>query len=159
MYPILKPIKIGTKNSNFWARIKVWWNTTRKWELIEDFYFTLNNGSIIKIPKGFVFDGASVPRQLWWFLSPTGILLIPGLIHDYAYRYDHIIVVVADGVHIINDKTYSHRCCEGYGKDHWDALFLEVAKQVNGMIILDKAAWLALKWYGDKAWKENRKKQ
>ena len=33
------------------------------------------------------------PRSLdllWFFLSPTGLLLIPGLFHDYGYRYDQL---------------------------------------------------------------------
>ena len=39
------------------------------------------------IPKGFQFDGASIPKFLHTWLSPTGVLLMGGLVHDYAYKY------------------------------------------------------------------------
>ena len=39
------------------------------------------------IPAGFQFDGASVPKFLATFLSPVGVLLMGGLIHDYGYKY------------------------------------------------------------------------
>ena len=45
------------------------------------------NGKNFIIPKGFKFDGASVPKFLGQFLSPVGVLLIGGLIHDYGYKY------------------------------------------------------------------------
>ena len=37
--------------------------------------------------KDFRFDGASIPKFLHTWLSPTGVLLMGGLIHDYAYKY------------------------------------------------------------------------
>ena len=52
---------------------------------------TLNyvlNGNKYVIPAGFKFDGASIPKFLHPFLSPqVGVLLIGGLVHDYAYKY------------------------------------------------------------------------
>ena len=68
-------------------RLLVWIFEVRKWELMENWYFTLNDDVQIVINKGFVFDGASIPRPLWAFLSPVGLLLIPGLIHDYGYKF------------------------------------------------------------------------
>ena len=37
--------------------------------------------------QGFVFDGASIPKFLRTFFSPVGVLLMGGLVHDYAYKY------------------------------------------------------------------------
>lgn len=37
------------------------------------------------IPAGFQTDGASVPRALWWFASPTGELFEAAVVHDYLY--------------------------------------------------------------------------
>lgn len=43
----------------------------------------------IEIPAGFLFDGASVPNILYPLLDATPLdLIIPGALHDYAYRLD-----------------------------------------------------------------------
>jgi hypothetical protein len=42
----------------------------------------------ISVPKGFVYDGASVPRWLWSItdIRPDGLIRAPALIHDWLYR-------------------------------------------------------------------------
>jgi hypothetical protein len=39
----------------------------------------------IEVPKGFVTDGASVPRIFWSILYPFGSYFPAALIHDYLY--------------------------------------------------------------------------
>lgn len=56
----------------------------------KDFYYTINGEKYV-IPAGFTFDGASVPKFLASFLSPVGVLLIGGLIHDYGYKYKTLL--------------------------------------------------------------------
>lgn len=57
--------------------------------LIEHFNYTCPQYGIkVIIRKGFIFDGASIPRIFW---STTGSPFLPqyigpGLIHDYLYR-------------------------------------------------------------------------
>lgn len=43
----------------------------------------------ICIPKGFVSDGASVPRFFWRLLSPPiyPVTLAPSIVHDYLYLH------------------------------------------------------------------------
>lgn len=39
----------------------------------------------ILLPAGFMSDGASVPRVLWWFLPPWGdVSTVAALVHDFA---------------------------------------------------------------------------
>lgn len=38
------------------------------------------------IPAGFVSDGASIPRPLWWFTHPFAELLEASVVHDYHYE-------------------------------------------------------------------------
>ena len=64
---------------------------TRHWEVVKDFNYSLMGKNYI-IPKGFKFDGASVPKFLAQFLSPVGVLLIGGLIHDYGYKYETLLL-------------------------------------------------------------------
>ena len=63
--PKLVPIPIKTREKSIFLRIWRWITSIRKWQLIEDWEFQLpDNGPTIVIPKGFVFDGASIPRPL-----------------------------------------------------------------------------------------------
>ena len=55
------------------------------------------NGRWVQIPAGFVFDGASVPNTLYPLLDATALdLIIPGALHDYAYRQDALQIRIAD---------------------------------------------------------------
>lgn len=148
--PKLRPIPIPTRNRMFIARLWVWVTSVRKWEVLEDWHYTLTDeGPEIIIPKGFVFDGASIPRPLWAVLSPVGLLLIPGLIHDFAYRYTYLWASTGSGRF------------ERFGIElprlAWDRLFLAISVRVNGMAGVAFAAWLALVLFGWLAWRNNRR--
>lgn len=148
--PILQPVPIATKGQPLLQRLWALLTVTRQWKLTRDWYYRLPNERIIIIPAGFVFDGASIPKPLWGFLSPVGLLLIGGLIHDFAYRYGYLWEVVPDGGDF---SEYYH----GQGSRHdWDELFLEVNLEVNGMLLTDYVATFLLKLFGDIAWQANR---
>jgi hypothetical protein len=59
--PHMKPITIETKSKGFFGGIWMWIATSRKWEITQDFLFTIDSTNYM-IPKGFIFDGASVPK-------------------------------------------------------------------------------------------------
>lgn len=146
-YPILRPIQIPMENLSFLMRIWTWLFCVRKWELVYGWSFkTKIDGKKreIYIPKGFIFDGASIPRWLWWLLQPMGILLIPGLIHDYAYRH-RCLKDTKGGIKFSDDRRY------------WDKVFREVSIDVNRCKFISYAAWLALWIFGGFAWRKNRK--
>jgi hypothetical protein len=47
------------------------------------------SGEILEVPVGFLCDGSSVPGPLWAALDANPVdLLVPGIVHDYAYRED-----------------------------------------------------------------------
>lgn len=155
--PIIEPVPYCTADLNFFKRVLKWITYTRKWRLVEDWYFILpysNENKVTRfilfmVPKGFVFDGASVPKFLRGFLSPVGILFLPGILHDYAYKYNKLIVVAIDGSH--------HDYKPGAGKCFWDKLFRKVACHVNELYCVDDIAWLALYLFGFVAWHKHRK--
>lgn len=134
--PILRPIPIDTKGKSILGKIKAWLFVPRKWEVAKDYFLYVQYLHIdLKIPAGFIFDGASVPRVFWLFLHPLGILLIPSLFHDYAYRY----------------KCLASRNAEGiYKKDRmfFDEMFLKISYQVNGIYTPDFIAWYLLRLFG-----------
>jgi hypothetical protein len=86
----MQPIRIPTKDKGFFGAIWLWIWCVRNWTIMKDFYFTLNGEKYV-IPAGFQFDGASVPKFLATFLSPVGVLLIGGLVHDYGYKYKTLL--------------------------------------------------------------------
>lgn len=158
--PVLRPVAIPTKSQPLWVRIWRWITWVRRWSLVNDWHYEMVDPESkegdrrlhVIIPKEFRFDGASIPRPLWGLLSPIGLLLVPGLLHDYAYRYDYLWV---------QDQTTGeiYRFREGAGQKYWDKLFREVGTDVNGMAIIDMLAWAALAAFGSFAWKKNRKNQ
>lgn len=54
--------------------------------LMTDYYFKYEN-KVIRIPKGFIWDGATIPRFLWSILgvTPFGWANPASLVHDYIY--------------------------------------------------------------------------
>lgn len=145
--PLLRPIPIKTKGLSFFKRNYTWITSIREWEIAEDWNYILPDGTEIVIPKGFVFDGASVPRLAWGILSPTGILFIPGLIHDHGYR---------KGFLYGKNKI---KIFENYTRKDYDNLFFEVCEEVNGMNFLSKTSKWLLSLFGFIAWNNNLKKR
>lgn len=54
---------------------------TNAWFIVET-----DAAGMVEIPPGFLFDGNSLPRPLWWLSMPTDFLEA-GAIHDFLYRY------------------------------------------------------------------------
>lgn len=146
--PILRPIPIPTRRVRYLTALWNWVTMIRRWELVEQWQYELPNKSNIVIPAGFKFDGASIPRVFWAILSPTGLLLIPGLVHDFGYGYDFLLKPMTDG----NFPRYQERA----GRRYWDRLFLQVAIEVNGFKIINRIAWAALWAFGGFAWRSKR---
>ena len=151
--PKLSPIVIETKNKKLFMRIYLWITTVRQWQLLENWSYTLPDDTKIVVPKDFIFDGASIPKPLWFLLSPTGLLLIPGLIHDFAYRYDYLWAIKE-----VDGEIAYIKYQEKAGQHYWDKIFKNVGVEVNGMAIIDSLASFALFIAGSWAWKANRKR-
>jgi hypothetical protein len=157
--PVLRPVAIPTKGLSWFSAMKVWWRSIRDWELMEDYFFTLPDGRTAVIPKGYVFNGASVPRMLRGLISPTGIFLIPALLHDFGYDFDYLWVVEKRDEESGEPLTVT-KCAVTYNPSRqkiWDKLFYSVGKQVNGMGWLDNALYLTLRVAGFMAWRKCRK--
>ena len=136
--PKMQPLPIATKDKGFWKGILMWLMGSRKWVICEDFYYTIGEEQY-KVPKGFEFDGASVPKFLATFLSPVGVLLMGGLVHDYGYKY--ATLMRADGTTI------------GYhDQKHMDGLFRDICIEVNGFRVLNYLAYWTLRLAGFVAW-------
>ena len=143
--PHMKPIAIPTAGKGFWGAIWLWLMGTRQWEVAKDFHYTLDGDNYV-IPKGFQFDGASIPKFLHAWLSPTGVLLMGGLIHDYGYKYTTLL-----------RKGKKSTC--GVKDQKWmDQTFRDINIEQNGFHLLNYLAYWALRLGGFVAWNGHRKR-
>lgn len=58
-----------------------------------NYRYMINAETIIMVPKGFITDGASIPRLFWNILQPYGPYFPAALIHDYLYSKDNVYKV------------------------------------------------------------------
>jgi len=143
--PHIKPLPIKTKGKGFWKGIAMWLLSTRNWELVQDWKYNLN-GSDYVIPKGFQFDGASIPKFLRTFFSPVGVLLIGGLVHDYMYKYTACKPSTTKGSLLIVDQKMA------------DQIFRDINIEVNGFYFMNYLAYWSLRLGGFVAWNGHRKR-
>jgi len=142
-FPVMKPIKIATKGKGFFKMIFMWILGTRHWEIAQDFEYELNGKKYV-IPSGFKFDGASIPKFLHTFLSPVGVLLLGGLVHDYAYKYATLQLVEGKKGKSLDQKQS-------------DQIFRDINIEVNGFYSMNYLAYYALRIGGFLAWNKHRK--
>lgn len=143
--PHMQPIRIRTADKGFWGAIWLWLMTVRHWTIVKDFTYTINGEKYV-IPAGFTFDGASIPKFLASFLSPVGVLLIGGLIHDYGYKYKTLL------------KADKKSTCGDKDQKWMDETFRDINIKVNGFGFLNYLAYWALRIGGFVAWNGHRKR-
>jgi hypothetical protein len=57
----------------------------RHWITIVDIEVELSDKYVLKIPKGTIWDGASIPTWLWWLFKPIDEGALGDLIHDVLW--------------------------------------------------------------------------
>ena len=143
-FPTMRPIPIKTKGKGFFKMIAMWILGVRHWEIANDFEYELNGEKFV-IPAGFKFDGASIPKFLHTFLSPVGVLLIGGLVHDYAYKYETLLKNnKKDTMGVITQKKA-------------DEIFRDINIEINGFYLMNYLAYWSLRLGGFVAWNKHRK--
>jgi hypothetical protein len=101
-----------------------------EWETVADFDITLPDGRRICIPKGFVFDKASVPSAAWWYIP----------------RDDADVVIAA----LVHDWLYSVKEIEGWpiARSEADKIFYGLTRQAGMRYTKAKLAYLAIRSLG-----------
>ena len=143
--PKLQPVPIATKGKGFWKGIVMWLLSTRNWVLTEDWKYNIDGEEYV-IPAGFQFDGASIPKFLRTFFSPVGVLLMGGLVHDYAYKYKTLLKKnKKDTMGVLTQKRA-------------DEIFRDINIIVNGFYTMNRLAYWSLRIGGFVAWNGHRKR-
>jgi len=73
----------------------------RLFEVYVEFEYHLGaypSDSVVKVPKGFVTDLASIPRLLWVVLPPIGKYDQAAALHDYYYQNAISTKLIADRI-------------------------------------------------------------
>ena len=143
--PKLQPLPIKTKGKGFWKGIVMWLLSTRNWVLTDDWKYNIDGEEYV-IPEGFQFDGASIPKFLRSFFSPVGVLLMGGLVHDYAYKYKTLLK--KNKKDTMGDLTQKRA----------DEIFRDINVIVNGFYTMNRLAYWSLRIGGFVAWNGHRKR-
>ena len=143
--PKLQPVPIATKGKGFWKGIVMWLLSTRNWVLTEDWKYNID-GTEYVIPAGFQFDGASIPKFLRTFFSPVGVLMMGGLVHDYAYKYKTLL------------KKNKKDTMGELTQKRADEIFRDINIIVNGFYTMNRLAYWSLRIGGFVAWNGHRKR-
>ena len=143
--PKLQPVPIATKGKGFWKGIVMWLLSTRNWVLTDDWKYNIDGEEYV-IPAGFQFDGASIPKFLRTFFSPVGVLLIGGLVHDYAYKYKTLL------------KKNKKDTMGELTQKRADEIFRDINIIVNGFYSMNYLAYWSLRIGGFVAWNGHRKR-
>lgn len=97
-----------------------------KFELFSDYVYRTKK-YLIKVPKGFVTDYATIPK------------LLRGIILPYGKH---------SGASVIHDWLYSSSCNLDIGREKADKIFLEILKEVKVNFVLRILMYLAVRKFG-----------
>lgn len=127
---------------SFLAPLRLEHEGGRRWMVVEEFTYLTRAGELIVVPAGFVTDGASVPRLLWWLFPPFGGNYDEAaVIHDHLYSEAELYAGDDDG-HV--------------SRAHADTLMLE-AMGVKGVDIVDaRLIYRGVRLGGWWAWRRHR---
>jgi hypothetical protein len=103
----------------------------------------------LTIPAGFQCDLASVPRILWWWISPfdLGAAAIP---HDWIYSHGGKL---PDGSHqkLVNGTW--ENLPQAWTREEADRLFARMMRDVGVPRFMRRRAYNAVRLFGGGAWK------
>ena len=137
---------VAAPKSNYPTATVSWDQQRRVWRL-EGEYRVNVSGFEFRIPDGFSFDLASIPRMLWWLIAPFELSVTAPLVHDFLYargdrRFRGSVTAPKEKQCDISRKTA-------------DDLFLEIM-QGEGVVWLRRTlAYIAVRMFGVLIWKES----
>jgi hypothetical protein len=106
------------------------------WQLARE-YCVSSLGYRVCIPAGYISDGASVPRALWWYAPPVGLYSAAALCHDWLYANKGVRPMLAPPV-------LSRATC--------DAIFRNLMLRAGVRPGKARAMWLAVRSFGWAPW-------
>jgi len=99
--------------------------------LLEEYVYEIN-GYLIRVPKSFITDGASVPKSLQWLYNPYGKYIKAAVIHDYLY------------------SVYNNT---GINRTLADKIFNFIMKETGIDNRIRRKFYIAVRAFGETSWK------
>ena len=99
--------------------------------LLEEYVYDIN-GYLIRVPKSFITDGASVPKSLQWLYNPYGKYINAAVIHDYLY------------------STYNNT---GINRTLSDKIFRHIMQETGVDNRTVRRFYTAVRCFGETSWK------
>lgn len=125
----------------------------REFELVEPFVFEWNDPipKQIVIPKGYPFDGASVPRLVWSItgILPVGLPLGAAAVHDFTYQRKGRLIrdefkIKHNGIWVPMASVWSRKQC--------DDMFYRIMQEANVTPWKSFAMYQSVRIFGQAAW-------
>ena len=105
--------------------------------LLDDYVYSIN-GYDIKVFRGFVTDGASIPKSLQWLYNPYGKYIKAAVVHDYLY------------------SVYNNT---GINRTLADKIFKHIMKETGVDDRTVRRFYAAVKYFGVTSWKTKLKNE
>ena len=99
--------------------------------LLEEYVYEIN-GYLIRVPKSFITDGASVPHSLQWLYNPYDKYINAAVVHDYLY------------------SVYNNT---GINRTLSDKIFRHIMKETGVDSRIVRKFYAAVKCFGETSWK------
>ena len=113
------------------TKLKLEFISNKKAVLLQDYIYSIS-GYDIKVFRGFITDGASVPKSLQWLYNPFGKYIKAAVIHDYLY------------------SVYNNT---GINRTLADKIFKHIMKETGVDDRTVRRFYNAVKYFGETSWK------
>lgn len=113
------------------TKLKLEFISNKKAVLLQDYIYSIN-GYDIKAFRGFITDGASVPKSLQWLYNPYDKYINAAVIHDYLY------------------STYNNT---GINRTLADKIFNFIMKETGIDNRTRRKFYMAVRAFGETSWK------
>ena len=119
------------------TKLKLEFISNKKAVLLQDYIYSIN-GYDIKVFRGFITDGASVPKSLQWLYNPYGKYINAAVVHDYLY------------------SVYNNT---GINRTLSDKIFRHIMKETGVDSRIVRKFYAAVKYFGATSWKAKLKNE
>lgn len=113
---------------------------TANYEVVDDYTYQSTNYKIT-VPKGFVYDRASIPRIFWVIIDKDSLSNVAPLFHDLLYR---------NGGKLPQTQVSPYRT---FSRDDTDNLFYELMTRCGVSYLRRVAAYEAVRKFSGPHWK------
>ena len=131
------------KGSRLLPAVVSWDQLNQEWRLASDYEIKSKNIQI-RIPKGFTFDLASIPRLLWPIIGPMELSVVAPLAHDYIYFH---------GGKIPEEQLLTSGQHKPISRKEADEIFFDLMEQEGVSWIRKTLAFYAVHFLGDRFWR------